>query len=65
MIYRKWIKEVIEAPRDDHVVVAAHNTGHHGGPEPDSSEAWVDCVPDAKRSWRVKFVFYVRHTCGK
>ena len=58
LVYREWVKEVVEAPRDDHVVVAADDAGHDSRAEPDSSEARVDRVPDAKRSWFVNFKRY-------
>ncbi len=47
---REWVEEIVEAPRDDHVVVAADDASDDGRSEPDSAEARVNRLPDSERA---------------
>ena len=48
--YPKGIAEVVDAPGDDHVVVAADDDGDHRRADPDPTEPRVDHVPDPEGS---------------
>ena len=40
------VDQVVDAPSDDHVVVAADDDGDHGRPDADATKPGVDHVPD-------------------
>ena len=49
LLYLYGGAEVVEAPGDDDVVVAAHQGSHHGGAVAHTTEAGVDLGQESRR----------------